>query len=175
MKIDTNSWHYKIMTYYKWSRKTESDWSCDSGYFKWKWDKHDKGELLPEEGSLERFRQFMEETGTYQPVDFCTYWRNVLVWPGLFAILWLSLLIWVGYMLSFVTIGGAGIMLGTILGVIAVFAAAAGLIYGVEKAGNYFFPKIKDAKDGFFDNVGKAMRNPELCTLVEYTNEKDAA
>lgn len=170
MKIDINSWHYKLMTLYKWSRKKESDWIFEPDFRQWlhsNWDKD-----IGEPGSLKQFRAFMKDTGTYQPVDFCTYWRNVLVYPGIFTFGWLVIAAWAVFLVSLMSFTGVAISLAMIVGFVVAITILLTLMYGFDKLKEAYFPKVKES---FMSNVGKAIRNPELCSLVEYTSEKDAA
>lgn len=170
MKINVNSWHYKLMTLYKWARKKETDWSYHPDYRAWfhsNWDTD-----IGTDGSLKRFRAFMQGTGTYQPVDFCTYWRNVLVYPTIFAFVWLLIAAWAVFLASKLTFSGAALSLGILFGTLVAIVAIVMVCAGFEKLKEAYFPKVKES---FMSSVGKAIRNPELCSLVEYTSEKDAA
>jgi len=177
MKVKTNSWHYRLMALYKWSKKFgDGDWTMDINFKMWcvensiDWYRSRTAEL----NTYKNFLKYMTDTGAYQPVDFCTYWRNVLLYPMIYAVIWAALMTLSVYMLSFMTIyavaGSVSILVVAVL-LLTIFGVIA---YGIDNLKEWIKSRkntIDEKEDGFLTNVKKSLNSPEICTIVEY--EKD--
>jgi hypothetical protein len=162
------------MCYYKWARKSFGVQPYGYYYALESWYHQNGGSDLGEQKSFEVYKRFMTETGTFQPIDFCTYWRNVILWPLVFVLLWMLPVAtavfvfanasWAGLLGSAGLFGGvAGLLTGALFGAIAI-------IDWLENRSD----KPKKVKEpGFFSKVGESMRHPEFCTVIEYGKDAE--
>lgn len=169
MKVNTSSWHFNVMALYKWARATASDFDDirRMKFRSWSYNKDYRVELE----DFNDYKSFMIETG-HMPLDFCTYWRNVLVWPLAFVLYWLVGIAACVFALSHVTFVGSAILAAVVVLVLVIFAVIGLIGYVATRIKE----KIKeDREDGFFKNVNKAVKNSEFCTLMEYDTKKEAS
>lgn len=170
MKTDINSWHYRWMSYYKWCRHKYGDFDLDYDFRHWRYDNgYSKSDDVAH--SLDTFRAYMLQTGMYQPIDFCTYWRAVIVWPLCFIAYWLIVLSASAVALSFVTFTGSLMTIGLVIALLSVLAAMTGIGYLANKLKE----ALKDSNaDGFMRNVKLAIHNPNFCSIMEYDTKKES-
>ncbi|AKF13663.1 hypothetical protein PHIN3_400 [Sinorhizobium phage phiN3] len=172
MKVNTDSWHYNVMAFYKWSRFDYSDFDTSYPLHCWARQRGMDVSIENPDKSFHTFKEYMIATGRLQPMDFCSYWRNVLVWPLLRLAYWAFVLTAVVIALSQVSFTGITVSFFTIVASLA----CAGLVVYLCLAYDNFKAKRKERQkeDGFFKNVNKALKNPTICTLMEYETQKDA-
>lgn len=169
MKINKDSWHFKLMLYYRYIRFMKlASYERPDGWQEWCW-KNNKPSY-DDEVSFEEFSLFSEEAGKL-PIDFCTYWRGVLLFPLWHTFVWTLLAFWTYILVSNLNWGSAAIIGGSFF---AIIAAMVGLGYGihliVEKLAAKRWNKPKEP--GFFDNLKKSVNDHNVCSMVEYV-EKD--
>lgn len=168
MKINKNSWHFKVMAYYRYIRfmRLDSTERPQSWFNYTMTQNHMHGHM--DDISYDDYVQYLEASNGL-PVDFCTYWRGVILWPLWHCFAWLSAFSVVGFMLSKLDFSSAvtqlGVIVAIIVGFIALFIAIFLFTELIKKLVKRQKPK---EKDGFFAKVKTSVQDHNVCSIIEY-------
>jgi hypothetical protein len=159
--VDKNSWHFRWLAYSYMIRnlKDFNERNADRIMMNAAWK-----QINP----VMNAETYFSDRG-YMPYEFCSYWRQVLLWPALGVLTSFSLLACSVYFLSFassgiiLTISGTFLAIGLLMA--GLFAAAVGGAAGIAM--------IKDKatnSDSFFVAMYKSYKN-KVCPNVEYKKD----
>ena len=155
MKVNTNSWHFKI---FAWNLMMRETLICN-----WISDRYIRDGKSPSQIIYDN-PQFL-----YHYSNLCNYWRMIFLPFIYFAInsfLLLGSITLLGYLAWSNPVGFTSVI-GLILSGIAFFA----ILIGIALLGGYTFDKVTSNENGIFHNL-REQHKKRICKVVEFTNEK---
>lgn len=152
MKVNKNSWHYKWYAFTKVSRNMLGDNFTRVKYRR----------------SLGKSWVEIHDNLHHAPTNFCQYWRAVLIYPLVAALVNLSIftVILAGLVSNPIVVGW--FIVGAV-GLFAVLALIAGLAIGTEAVQTRAKEMLQN-EDNFFGNIYKSYKN-KVCTKVIYEDK----
>lgn len=166
--VKKDSWHFGLFALYRALTRPNS-------YF---WGSKDYKTRIYEE-QVHDSRNYVSSKGVFR--DFCTYWRNVLLWPGLNLAANIVLAIAIFLVISNIPMLGA-ITLGLLVAIVsavlffgAIFGTAGLIIWFIERQvkNRDLQPKKiidPDAPKTFFEKVYDDYKN-KYCTMIEFEDK----
>jgi hypothetical protein len=112
------------------------------------------------------------EDWSYRPRDFCSYWRAVLLWPGLSLVVSLLILSLIGALSLVIikTMSALGFVI--ILSAVVSIASIVILIHYLINNSDYEYKKPKKQKEpGFFNQLYRVYKD-KICPMIEYKKDR---